>query len=264
MLVDLVARSLRLPAARRGLWRAWYHLLVRRDAGSDWTFMNYGFHGSEPLDLDPEEEPDRYCIQLYDLLASAAPLEGRDLLEVGSGRGGGAAWIHRRHGPRTTTGVDYTPANVAFCRRRHGAPGLEFVVGDAEDLPFEQGRFDAIVNLESSHCYGSRARFYREAARVLRDGGRFLHADLFEPAEAEQARSDLESAGLSVAAERDLTEGVVAAMERDDARKRRLVAERVPAWMQGLVGQFAGLEGSRVLESLRDGSLVYLFFDSST
>lgn len=78
------------PLLRRLLWRWWYGRLAKRYTGADWTFMNYGFMppaGDPPLALDPEDEPDRLCIQLYHRVASATDLAGKEVLEVGSGRG---------------------------------------------------------------------------------------------------------------------------------------------------------------------------------
>lgn len=49
--------------------------------------------------------------------------------------------------------------------------------GDAEKLPLADASFDAVLNVESSHCYGNVETFFREAARVLRPDGRFLFAD---------------------------------------------------------------------------------------
>lgn len=258
--MEIVERVLRVPTLRRRLWRWWYQRLVRMDSRPDWTFMNYGYCAGEPLELSKEREADRYCIQLYDLLASATALEGREVLEVGSGRGGGAAWVHERHRPALMTGVDYTPANIELCRARHTAPGLDFEAGDAEALPFENDRFDAVLNLESSHCYGSRARFFGEVARVLQPGGCFLYADLFSEAETGEIRRLLAEAGLRIESEQDIGPGVFEAMRRDDERKRRLIEERAPRWLHGLLGQFAGVDGSGVHNSLGNGAIRYLFF----
>ena len=70
------------------------------------------------------------------------------------------------------------PVGIAFCRKRHNVPGLDFVQGDAENLPFPDQSFDAVINIESSHCYPRFPRFLAEVARVLRPGGHFLYADL--------------------------------------------------------------------------------------
>src|SRR2546423_12157864 len=97
------------PRMQKALWRVWYQFLARRFRQDDWTFMNYGFCGDDS-DAKPEleagDEGDRYCIQLYHLVASGADLRGRVVLEVGSGRGGGSSFIARYLGPASMTGVD--------------------------------------------------------------------------------------------------------------------------------------------------------------
>ena len=93
---------------------------------------------------------------------------GREVLEVGSGRGGGASFVARYLRPSRVVGVDVSPQSVAFCRARHSAPGLSFEVGNAEQLGFAAASFDAILNVESSHCYGDMGAFVREVRRVLR------------------------------------------------------------------------------------------------
>ena len=168
------------PSLRRWLWKRWYQYLAGYRL-PDWSFMNYGFERTGALDkwldLEAADEPDRYCIQLYHQVAAAIDLEGLDVLEVGSGRGGGASYVRRYLKPRSLTGVDFSPKAVEFCRRKHTIDGLSFVVGDAESLPFEDASFDAVINVESSHCYGSLAAFFGQVKRVLRPGGHFLHAD---------------------------------------------------------------------------------------
>jgi ubiquinone/menaquinone biosynthesis C-methylase UbiE len=49
--------------------------------------------------------------------------------------------------------------------------GLDFVHGDAESLPFSDGSFDAVINVEASHAYPRLTRFLEEVVRVLRPGG---------------------------------------------------------------------------------------------
>ena len=144
-LVSLVSGSAR---GRRLLWRGWYQFLAARYRDPRWTFMNYGYRSPDvpaPA-LDPADEPDRSFIQLYDVVARGAPLAGRELLEVGCGRGGGAAYVARALGPRRVVAVDLSPRAIALCRRRFHQPNLSFDVGDAEALPFPDGAFDAILN----------------------------------------------------------------------------------------------------------------------
>src|SRR5262249_47022535 len=141
----------RFPAVRRLLWRGWYQFLARQYPDRQWTFMNYGHrptHGAMPFALAVEDEADRSCIQLYQIVAGPVELDGREVLEVGSGRGGGASFVARYHRPSRIVGVDLSPVAVAFCRARHRVPGLTFEVGDAERLRFEAASFDVVINVE--------------------------------------------------------------------------------------------------------------------
>ncbi len=254
------------PRLRRLLWRWWYGRLAKRHTAGDWTFMNYGFleirAGQADLSsvaLAQEDEPDRLCIQLYHRVASAADLAGRDVLEVGSGRGGGASFLARYHRPARMTGVDFSAQAVALCRRRHAAvPHLEFVVGDAEHLPFADASFDAVINVESSHCYGHVDRFFAGAARVLRPGGWFLYAD-FRAAEDVPAWHAALAAqpGWSRVAHEDITAAVAEAMQADDARKRRLIGEFIPPRLRHVFGEFAGLVGGQMYEGFRARKILY-------
>jgi ubiquinone/menaquinone biosynthesis C-methylase UbiE len=129
MLMRAFSIVYRMPSVRRLLWRSWYQFLARRYRDRQWTFMNYGYrppHGTAPLALHPEDEADRSCIQLYRLVAGAVDLTGRDVLELSSGRGGGASFVFRYLRPRTMVGIDVSPRAVAFSRARHAVPGLSF------------------------------------------------------------------------------------------------------------------------------------------
>ena len=75
------------------------------------------------------------------------------------------------------TGLDYNPDGVAFAQKRHNLPGLDFVHGDAESLPFPDESFDAVIKVEAAHAYPHFDRFLPEMVRVLRPGGHFLYAD---------------------------------------------------------------------------------------
>lgn len=259
--VELATRSAR---GKRLLWRTWYQFLAARYRDPRWTFMNYGYRSSEgeaaPLPLDAGDEDDRSFIQLYDAVARGASVAGRDVLEVGCGRGGGAAYLARALDPRRVVAVDISPRAIALCRRRFAHPRLWFEVGDAEHLPFGDGSFDVVLNVESSHCYGHFDRFLREVHRVLRPEGHFLYAD-FRPREEVPAwRASLETAGLTVTAERDLRPGVVAALDADEVRKRTLIGRLVDRPLLGIFGEFAALRGSELNALLRNGDLDYRAF----
>jgi SAM-dependent methyltransferase len=257
--VSFVSRTAR---GKRLLWRGWYQFLAARYRDPRWTFMNYGYRSPEvpAPPLDPADEPDRSYIQLYDVVARGAPVATRDVLEVGCGRGGGAAYVARALGPRRVVAVDLSPRAVALCRRRFHQPNLSFEVGDAEQLPFAAGAFDVVLNVESSHCYGRFDLFLREVRRVLRPGGHFVYADFRPDEEIAGWRAALEAAGFTIAAERDLRPGVVAALDADDAAKRALIDGLVDRPLLGIFREFAALRGSALNDALRRGEFGYRAF----
>ncbi len=248
------------PKIKRWVWRRWYEYLAGYKQDT-WSFMNYGY---EPLDdsiphpeLEEDDEIDRYCIQLYHRVASAVDLKDRDVLEVGSGRGGGSSFIKRYHHPKTMTGVDFSPKAVEFASGLHHVDGLKFEQGDAEKLHFENDTFDAVVNVESSHCYGSVPKFLAESRRVLRPGGHFLFAD-FRPAEQiDELATQIQESGMTVLEEENISPNVVKALEIDTERRKEMIRSSVGRWMSKSFHQFAGVEGSTIYQNFDTGVFIY-------
>jgi SAM-dependent methyltransferase len=261
-------RLCELPGARRFLWKSWYGFLARRFPVEGWNFMNYGYQptgaDSPRLELAPDDEPERYCIQLYHRVAQAAgALEGKDVLEVGSGRGGGASYVHRYLKPRRVVGADFSRSAVDLANRRLGGDGLTYVEGDAEDLPFEAGSFDVVLNVESSHCYPSRPRFFAEVARVLRPGGVLSLVDMFLDDELAAMPGQLAGAGLTVESVDDITPGVVEGLRLDGPNREARIAGHAPKALAPVAKSFAGTEGSDVYNSLMNGRLKYVLFKAT-
>jgi ubiquinone/menaquinone biosynthesis C-methylase UbiE len=251
------------PRLRRWLWKRWYQLIARFYRRKDWGFMNYGYAsvgGTEELDLGEADEDDRYCIQLYHHVASAVDLTGLDVLEVGCGRGGGADFVKRHLKPRTMVGVDFSKNAVTFSSRNFAADGLAFVVGDAESLPFDDASFDAVTNVESSHCYGSMDAFLGQVRRVLRPGGRFLYADFYSQPELDVVRGQLDRSGLDLVSETDITANVVEALDRDHDRKAARVKQCVHKPLVRPFLEFAGAKGSAIHRKFSDRTYTYLSF----
>jgi len=223
--------------------------------------MNYGYAESDKaprIPLQEVDESDRLCIQLYDRVARPVDLRGRDVLEVGSGRGGGSSYVMRYLEPSSVVGVDFSSEAVRFCTRYRDLPGLRFTEGNAEDLPFPDASFDAVLNVESSHCYGRMASFLAEVHRVLKPGGSFLFAD-FRPADRlDELRRQLAACSMQLVEQEIITPNVVAALEKDSARKLGLIRQYVPLWLRQPFRVFAGIEGSRTHGRFKSGQTEYL------
>jgi ubiquinone/menaquinone biosynthesis C-methylase UbiE len=262
-IASLFYKMIAQPRLRRIIWRLFYEFLARRLPTPDWQFMNYGYaalDGEPALPLRPGDESNRYSIQLYHHLASKAQFAGADVLEVGSGRGGGASYLMRYLGPRCVVGVELAANAVRLARRRHKAKGLMFLHGDAECLPCGDANFDVVSNVESCHAYGNRPRFLGEVRRVLRDGGAFLCADLRDAREMHAFHCELRDSGMELVEAADITPHVVAALEQSEVAKREQIRRFVPRWAWTAFGQFAGLRGPSSYALLSSRAMVYHAF----
>lgn len=94
-----------------------------------------------------------------------------DYLDVATGSGT-AAILGARRGARTT-GLDFVPALVDAARAQAAEQGVEatFVVGDAQDLPFEDDSFDRVSSVFGAMFAPDQERAAAELVRVCRPGG---------------------------------------------------------------------------------------------
>ena len=99
-----------------------------------------------------------------------------DVLDVGCGTGPVITLLHDKYPEKRYVGLDLTPAMIEVAQAK-GLPNAEFVVGDAENLPFEDASFDAVLCSNSFHHYPNPEAFLREAHRVLRPGGKLILRD---------------------------------------------------------------------------------------
>ena len=261
------------PSAKRLLWRSVYEVLSagRGDLGP--TLLNYGYAPLEATAPQPPcdgRESDGLGLQLYAAVAGAADLSGKDVLEVGCGRGGGTAFLFERFAPRSMTGLDLARRAIARCRARFARPGLRFGAGNAERLPFADGTFDALLSVESTHCYPDPPSFFGEVDRVLRPGGVLLLADLrssaptsegvFAREDVQQLRRQLSDAGFHALEQEDITANVTRALELDTPARKARSERRVPKPLRPLVLGFAAVEGSPVYRAFAARELTYMRF----
>ena len=265
MLTKIFDRVVRIsPVLGRFMVRMWYQMLVVLDRDREITFMNYGYADLDPnaneITLNDRERANRFCIQLYHHVAGAVELNGKDVIEVGSGRGGGASYVARHLKPRSMVGIDLSDKAVAFCKSYYSINGLSFSQGDAENLPLSNSTVDAIVNLESSHCYGSMERFLSEVCRVLRPGGFFLFSDHRDQDKIDLLRKQLKDSGLRLVRETDITPNVLRALELDNDRKQKLIEQKCPRILRRRMEEFAAMKGTKTFETFKTGYSRYLSF----
>jgi sarcosine/dimethylglycine N-methyltransferase len=116
-----------------------------------------------------------------DLAKLAGITADMSVLDVGSGVGGPARALAATHGCRVT-GVDLSEPFVDAARylteRTGQSRQVSFQAGSALELPFDDGRFDAVLLQHVAMNIVDRAQLYREIRRVLKVGGKFATYDV--------------------------------------------------------------------------------------
>jgi len=105
------------------------------------------------------------------------------VLDLGSGLGGPARTLAETYGCHVT-GIDLTPAFCEAATALSTWVGLgdkvSFQQGDATQLPFADGSFDAAMTIHVAMNIAAKDRMYAEAKRVLKPGGRFGVYDIVQ------------------------------------------------------------------------------------
>jgi ubiquinone/menaquinone biosynthesis C-methylase UbiE len=225
--------------------------------------MNYGYapNENEKSDELPENlSNQQYPLQMYHYLASKIPLEGMQVLEVGSGRGGGARHIAGFFKPAFYTAMDLAQSAVDLASRIHTLPNLKFIQGNAEDIPIPSSTMDVVVNVESCHAYGSVEKFLNQVKRVLKPGGHLLLVDFRSDNTIGRFKEQLRDSGLELLEEEDISKNVITSIELEDESKTKRIKTLIPPKWQKLFSEFAGVVGSRFYLTLKDSSRSYYRF----
>lgn len=126
-------------------------------------------HGYWESGRETAEQATEALLRLVADRLALAP--GQRLLDIGCGYGAGAAWLAAQHGVEVT-GFTLSEAQWRIAAARPGP--LTFHQRDWLDNGLTDAGFDRSFAIESSEHIENKARFFAEAARVLKPGGRLV------------------------------------------------------------------------------------------
>jgi SAM-dependent methyltransferase len=97
--------------------------------------------------------------------------DGDGVLDVGTGIGSVVDAVTALAPASRIVGLDPATAYVAYARRTHNGAGTRFVIGDGQDIPFDDGAFDRTLSLLALNFMPDPQKAAAEMMRVTRRGG---------------------------------------------------------------------------------------------
>lgn len=243
------------------IYKVLYWYISTVDKKNEVLFMNYGYHDSnESIELHSIDEVNRYSIQLYHRLAKMVDVNNKNIVEIGSGRGGGIAYITKMFAPASAIGVDLNTKAVQFGNSHYKLEKLKFEQGNAQCLSFNDETKDIVFNVESSHRYPKMDAFLSEVYRILKPGGHFLFTDFRYKKDMPALVHLLSQYDFIKFDEQLINEEVKAALDLDAKRREALVEKYAPPFLLKTLHNFAGNKGSITYNQIEDGGIIYFVF----
>jgi ubiquinone/menaquinone biosynthesis C-methylase UbiE len=137
---------------------------------------------------------------------------------------------------------------------------VNFVRGDAQNLPFPDQSFDAVINIESSAHYPSLARFLAEVARVLLPRRASSVRRLSTPQGIAAWETTLANAPLRKLSQRVINEEVLRAMKTTSRQRLEVIDRRMPPILRGLVRWLVNARMAGTYQELCSGRLSYRMY----
>ena len=223
------------PGFNRALSKFGYEMAAKNFQFEDWRFMNFGYvysHDKDNPKLEKKDENDRYFIQLYDHLMKDLNLKDKKILEIGSGRGGGANYISKYYKPLSYIGVDISQNAIDFCNRVNNI-------------------------VESSHCYGSFDKFLSEVYRVLNKNGNFAFTDIMNVNKWNEVEKIIDKSKFKIIYEKDISKNALNSLTKVSEWRKTWLEDKFPSFVRGVAEDISAVKGTRPYNKLESGKLIY-------
>ncbi|CAF1190499.1 unnamed protein product [Adineta steineri] len=222
--------------------------------------MNWGY---ADLDEHIDDNTGYYSKKLYQQVLANITITDKSILEVGCGRGAGAAWCVNTYTPQSYVGIDPSQDVINLCQRLYSTtPRLSFVVADAtKHLPFENESIDIILCIEATHAFDepiATTQFANEVVRVLRPNGYLLWCDFCYMDGSGTSTYDLIANDELIIEEKiNITKNVLHALDIQNKSRTDFIQRYIQLEEQEYFRRFAGLPGTQIYEDMSQGRSQY-------
>ncbi|CDZ78849.1 Phthiotriol/phenolphthiotriol dimycocerosates methyltransferase [Legionella massiliensis] len=248
------------PYLRLVLVRWVYNKYATNNNSGKNIFLNYGYQDDTTLALKPEDEQNRFFIQLYHRVVQAIDLQGKDLAEIGCGQGAGGVYLVEYYKPRSYIGIDLSEKAIAFCQQHNQSENMQWLQGSADKLPIPDESVDVVINVESSHLYPSMEGFISEVQRILRPKGYLAFADLRQRSQVEALDKCFSDSGMQRLERFDITPQVLRSLAGISDRRKAHINATYPAIWRHAACEISAVKGSAVYNGFINGEQKYLCY----
>ena len=223
-------------------------------------FMNLGYYNNQNIELKSKDEKNRNYIQLYHNITKNVEIENKNILEISCGRGGGCNYYIEYLNAKEVIGIDISKINIIICKKYYTNPKLKFIKADAENFSFPENSFDVVINLESSHTYLSKQRFFKNVTRALNPDGYFVYADIFINKLINQMENQFIQENLIIINKEDITENILKSIDQEDISKKYPLLNKIKIFKFNLFRNLAVFKDSDTYNYLKNRELIYNYY----
>jgi len=237
-----------------------------------WKHINWGYAELTPksglsIRLNEGDEEKKFYNQLYHRLSTGLgnwnTLEGKNVLEIRSGGGGGLNYLTKYLNPNKCIGIETSTTQTGACEENMGESKLRFYSTDqyenfAQVPELEGEKIDLALTLQSSQHIRDFGKFIKEVDSVLRPGGIFAFTDLRLAEDWAQVEKDLEGSSMKIIKNEDISHNVIQALKLDELAKWQLINRRLGSMIKSaathLMKRIGVVKNNALAESLNTGT----------
>ncbi|CAF1362467.1 unnamed protein product [Adineta steineri] len=223
-------------------------------------FMNWGY---ADLDEHTDDNTGYYSKKLYQQVLANVTFTDRNILEVGCGRGAGAAWCVRTYAPRSYVGTDPSRDVINLCQQCYSTtPRLSFMIADPEThLPLQNESMNVVLSIETTNLFDEREavkKFVDEITRVLTPNGYFLWCGLCNVDGSSVLIDYLIANNAFIIKEKvNITRNVLHALDIQRNSHADFIERYIQPADQEYCRLFAGLPGTQLYDNMQQGCTEY-------